>query len=249
MLYGEYTCQSCSHKKRKVTSLEKYGSENYMGTDVFNEKSIKTIKEKYGDVDNIFQSDIIKEKIKNTLVVKYGVDHISKSEFIKDKIKETNLSKYGVEHYYQSDDFKSKSDETKMNRYGDSNYINVEKCLETRTKNGNMIDRSLLSDWKMYKRLVWKLTQRVKCKLYLEWDGNDYYDQEYIKENLKINDRYHINYPTIDHKISLKYGFENNIIPQIIAGIDNLCITKRYLNSVKNVKTEDEFKSFLQSLQ
>ncbi len=40
-------------------------------------------------------------------------------------------------------------------------------------------------------------------------------------------------YPSIDHKISLFYGFENNMNPEEIGSIDNLCITKRYINSIK----------------
>jgi len=32
------------------------------------------------------------------------------------------------------------------------------------------------------------------------------------------------NYPTIDHKLSIFYGFINKIDPYIIADINNLCI-------------------------
>jgi hypothetical protein len=34
----------------------------------------------------------------------------------------------------------------------------------------------------------------------------------------------------------------NNINHEVIGGIDNLCITKRSINSIKNKKTEDEYK-------
>ena len=43
------------------------------------------------------------------------------------------------------------------------------------------------------------------------------------------------NYPTIDHKISTFYGFNNNIDYKEIAKIENLCFTKRSNNSKKNV--------------
>ena len=49
-------------------------------------------------------------------------------------------------------------------------------------------------------------------------------------------------YPTIDHKTSILYGFLNKILPSEIGNIDNLCITKRSINSSKYGKTLDEFK-------
>ena len=52
-------------------------------------------------------------------------------------------------------------------------------------------------------------------------------------------------YYTMDHKISLFYGFNYNIEPSIIGGIDNLCICSRYINSVKGLKTEKEFNNNL----
>lgn len=49
------------------------------------------------------------------------------------------------------------------------------------------------------------------------------------------------NYPTIDHKISVYYGFINNISPEEIGDISNLCITKRWINSTKRDSIESEF--------
>lgn len=68
----------------------------------------------------------------------------------------------------------------------------------------------------------------------------DYYDGEYIKNNIKLKhtDK---NFPTIDHKISIYSGYKNNLSVDEIANIDNLCITKRFLNSKKNRLTEEEF--------
>jgi hypothetical protein len=49
------------------------------------------------------------------------------------------------------------------------------------------------------------------------------------------------NYPTIDHKISTYYGFINNIPIDVISNVENLCITKRSINSSKNRLTENQF--------
>jgi len=232
-LYGKYSCQSCSHSKRKLTNNKKYGVDNYITTDSFKIKSKITIKEKYGnDIINVFQSHIIKEKIKNTIKEKYDTEHISQSSYFKEKVEKTCLDRYGTIFYYQSKDFKIKSDNTKMILYNNVNYSNVDKQIETRIKNGNMIPKNKLSDWNAYKRIVRKLTNRKRKIVFQKWNGYDYYDGEYIVENLKMN--YHdLNYPTIDHMISIKYGFDNNIIPNVITDLGNMVITKRIINSKK----------------
>lgn len=76
------------------------------------------------------------------------------------------------------------------------------------------------------------LTNKVREELFNSWDGYDYYDNEYILENIKLKSS-SSSYPTIDHKISCYYGFINNIEPEIICSLDNLCITKRSINSMK----------------
>ena len=96
------------------------------------------------------------------------------------------------------------------------------------------------SKWERYVLDIRNKTERNKKKLFKDWDGFDYYDGGYIKENLSLKGT-DSNYPTIDHKISIFYGYKNNISPEIIGDISNLCITKRYINSTKNSKTEDEY--------
>lgn len=64
------------------------------------------------------------------------------------------------------------------------------------------------------------------------WDGIDYYDGECIKDNFNLP-YYDINYPTVDHKISIFEGFKNNIVADEIADISNLCFTKRCIMPIK----------------
>ena len=54
-------------------------------------------------------------------------------------------------------------------------------------------------------------------------------------------------YPSLDHKVSILYGFENGIPPEEISDLKNLCITKRSLNSSKGFKTEELYKQKNQS--
>ena len=128
-------------------------------------------------------------------------------------MKETNIEKYGYENPMSNDNIKN-------------------KMIKTKQKLGiylNEIDRD---DFVNYKLRVKSLTNKNKKKLFENWSGRDYYDNEFIKNNV-CNDKY---YPTIDHKISTKYGFDNNITAEEISKLENLCITKRGLNSSKGAK-------------
>ena len=74
-----------------------------------------------------------------------------------------------------------------------------------------MISDDDLSEWLLYRRFVRRLTERNR------------------------------NFPTVDHKISIVYGFKNNTPPEEISKIENLCITKRKINSSKSHNIESDF--------
>ena len=133
------------------------------------------------------------------------------------------LEKYGVDNYFKFEDFKI-------------------KMREDLIKNGFNVCGEDEQDWSKYKRTCMTLSRRNYNKLKNKWNGYDYYDNEYIKENylLTPNDS---NYPTIDHKTSILYGFLNNIQPEEISEIENLCITKKAINSSKRSLTEEAFRT------
>ena len=136
--------------------------------------------------------------------------------------------------------FKSEIIKEKIRQHYRDNYDGAEWNTQTkvvRDKNGWIPDENL-EGFKLYNRLCRKYTNRNKKELLENWNGLDYYDNEYIKDNFNLN---HLDprYPTIDHKISVKYGYLNNIDTKIIANIDNLCLTKREINSSKREKNED----------
>ena len=87
-------------------------------------------------------------------------------------------------------------------------------------------------NYKLYKNEVRRLSKKSINALYLNWDGYDFYDGEYIKEYLNLS---HVDnrYPSVDHKISIYYGFMNGMPVEKISDISNLCITKRFINSTK----------------
>lgn len=188
------------------------------------------------------------EALKLSCLDKYGVDNVAKSEEIQQKKIETSLERYGVPYHITSDQVREKTIETMNERYGghwmkldEFKYKGTDKMINTRVKNGTYTDPDKLDEWDLYRRRVKSLTKRNRPKLLEEWDGLDYYDGEYIKDNFELE---HINrdFPTLDHKTSVYYGFMNGIDPEIISHIDNLCFTKRYINCIKHQRTEEEYK-------
>jgi hypothetical protein len=103
------------------------------------------------------------------------------------------------------------------------------KGLETRKKNGNIIEDL---NWKQYwKRCDW-LTRKIRKQMLETWDGYDYIDGEYIKDNLKLHysDK---NYPTLDHIKPRSQCFKEGLSPYEATTIENLKWTKRINNSKK----------------
>jgi hypothetical protein len=84
------------------------------------------------------------------------------------------------------------------------------------------------------------LTERNRKFLLEKWDGIDYYDGEYIKDNFNLSHTDPL-FPTLDHKISIIYGFKNDIPLEDISKIENLCMTKRKINSSKSHNIESDF--------
>ncbi len=209
--HGFYSCKSCSRQKAALTSIEKWGVDNYSKTIEYKKRVEKTNLERYGYKTNLISPDY-KDKIKNILKEKYGTDkfyNINRNKKIK-KFK-----------FKLIDNIDSLSNDFERS---ESFYKNIDKS----------------DGYLLYRNEVRRIT-KYNIKLFLEnWDGCDYYNNEYIMDNYTL-DKNDLNYPTIDHKISVYYGFINNISPEEISSIDNLCITKRFINSKKRDLIESEF--------
>ena len=220
----EIICDRCSNifqreYKNFLTLRKKY---NY---DTCNkckyEKTKLTNLEKYG-VENTFQSEEKKEKIRETCIEKYGVDNPAKSQVIKDKIIKTNLERYGMKYGLSNSDIRKLISETK-----------AERGLQRQTKD--------IEDYTIYKNGVNTLTKQKREYLLENWNGFDYYDNEYIKENYNLhsNDK---NYPTVDHKKSVLNCYLDGDSQEEASNISNLCITKKSINSSKCYRNEEEYK-------
>ena len=121
------------------------------------------------------------------------------------------------------------------------------QCRQSKIKDLSFIKKSeeryediSTDSYKRYKNEVRRLSKKSVKRLYELWDGYDFYDGEYIKDYMKLS---HIDnkYPSVDHKISIYYGFNNKISPSEISDISNLCITKRFINSSKRSTIESDF--------
>ena len=176
------------------------------------------------------------EKTKKTLLKEFNVDNISKLDFIKQKKIDTTYKNYGVDHTFQSDINKEKRVNSMFEKYGVFHNSQLDSYKKMRMKDA--LEYNL--EYRKYRNHVRRVTKISKIKLFENWNGYDYYDNEYIKENLNLN-WFDGLYPSVDHKNSVIYGYINNITPEILGDIDNLCITKRCINSSKNKKIENEF--------
>lgn len=108
------------------------------------------------------------------------------------------------------------------------------KMLRTKADRGLLIDWDL-SDWKQYWRRCNYLTGRIRKQMLSTWDGYDYLDGEYIKDNLLLPYT-HRDYPTLDHIVPRSQGFKEGKTPEQVTHPDNLAWTKRSNNSKKNNK-------------
>jgi hypothetical protein len=110
----------------------------------------------------------------------------------------------------------------------------VTKSLETRKKNGNIINWNI-AGWKQYwKRCDW-LTRKIRKQMLKNWDGYDYITNNYIKDNLKLHYS-HGDYPTLDHIKSRSQCFQEGLSPYEATKPENLAWTTRRNNSKKNNK-------------
>jgi hypothetical protein len=239
----------------KKTMLDRYGVDCYFKLDEMRNMNREWM-----------SSDEFKSKSKKTMLNKYGEYHFSKTDLFKNRIsenkdvileniKKTFLERYGVDWYSKTEDFKKNIKNKKfeivesikktcLEKYGVDNVSKVElvkdKIKKTKIKLNQIVPDELLTEWKIYKKNVRNLTKKSAKILYEKWNGFDYYDGEFIKGYSSYS-HVHRYYPTVDHKISVYYGFINNISPEEISDINNLCITKRFINSKKRDLISSEF--------
>jgi len=248
--YLRYCCtrhSNCSEenkKKIRKTKQLKYGNENYI-----NVKKIKEVKllkygdEKYNNKEKWKESNLNRSnEEKNNSIIKFKLSWSKKNEkermSIYNKRKNTIIKKYGK--------YQTVLDYVK-NKYNVENIMNLEeavkKCLDTwnlksdeelekikkkrkntQVKNGKCIPNELCSEFIQYKRQVDKFTLQ-SLKLFKK--------EVLLKRGLCGK----ASALQIDHIFSIRDGFVNNILPQIIGNFSNLQIISWEINVKKQGKS------------
>ena len=231
---GVYKQKVESAKRRRVREQKKYGGKIFLQTKECTDKIKATKKERYGD-----EKYCNVDKIKTTKQERYGDASYCNTK----KIRRTMLSKYGGFEQAQQQYAKSMK-----KKYGVDNYFKTKEFRESMEARGQWISLKKLSKYELYKRKVRSETKRWKKQLYENWDGRDYYTgkklvtyAEWKKIYPNINVSNNKLQPSIDHKISVTYGFIHNISYKIIGNIKNLCICSREINVTKNYKTINQY--------
>jgi hypothetical protein len=229
-------------QKRKDTCLEKYGVDHISKSEEIKHKIEKSNFERFGVKTNLItkecydkrwealndRKDVINEKRK----LYWSEENVLSAL---NKRKETCLEKYGVDSVFKINEIKEK-----LKSYHDN-------------KKENTLNRN--KGFKKYKKEVYYLTEEKRNELFSNWDGKDYYTRERLITNDEyINMKHHKNVntnkrqPTIDHKISIHYGFLNKIPIEDVADLKNLCVCGRSINCLKHELCEYEFKNILKEI-
>ena len=166
------------------------------------------------------------EKYENTMIEVYGVNHNMKTEESLDKRKKTWLEKYGKESISQVEEIKEKQLE------------NRRKTLENYGHWTKLKDKS---EWELYRRKVMEFTRQSLNKYGEERFGKHW---KLLRGPNRIGqDNYQI-----DHKISKKEGFINNIDPSLIGHIENLELIHWKTNNKKKTKSSITLEELLLSI-
>lgn len=220
-------------EKRKKTLLERYGT-----TDLFSindnagrkksnskegrEKAKQTLLKNHG-VTSTRKLQKTKDTIKKTNLEKYGETCYFKTDEFKEKLKEHNIEKYGVENYFNSEDYKIKSKEVSLKKYNSEYYLSSELRKQREIESGHWISDEDRTEYELYRLNVWRITNKQDLESLKDIDK---------RGRIDLNpDAYHI-----DHKFSIREGFEENIPPEIIGSLKNLEMIPGRKNCSKRAK-------------
>lgn len=238
------SCKTRDYKMVKVkfnkTCMDRYGVSAASQRPEHKDKVATTMVQKYGE--RWWEDTLTRGRI--TIAENYDAVNDKRKlwwqtadvETINQNRKESNLKNHGVEYMIHLDEVREKHQKSLSDP-------NVQaKTRKTNEEVGRWIPLDRVSNFQLYRMAVDKETRKWKSELFSSWDGLDYYSRESLSSLDKEYVEYDALQPTIDHKISVYYGFANSIPPEVIGHIDNLCVCGRKLNSIKNYLTEQEFR-------
>ena len=110
----------------------------------------------------------------------------------------------------------------------------INKGLETKKIKGLILDlkHSKELEWIKFYKICNRLTAQRRKELFDLWDGYDYYDGKYIKDNISLHYS-DPEYPSLDHIIPKSECFRRQMTPAEACHKNNLVWTTRRNNSKK----------------
>lgn len=237
--------------KSKESLIEKYGVDSYSKTNEFKnmisefnidnyeslkEKRESTCLERYGYKSILEIPNLVAESMNK----KYGASASFLVKEIKEKIQNVNFEKFGHISPFGNKEVQEKAKDKVLEIYGVDNVWKNKEMIQIMLNKKRELgiyykNEELRNKYTEYRRKVVYLTKLNKDELVNNWDGNDFYTGIYIRDNFNLNCN-DSNYPTIDHKMPVIYGFLNNLKIEELSNIKNLCWTTR-ANNLKKWKS------------
>jgi formylmethanofuran dehydrogenase subunit E len=186
--YDKYFCNKCCYNK----SQETYKTKNNMSCIFFDDNFIKRNKDRCDknrteikikkNIDKINKKNLILDQTKAFFIKKSEVIHsnnydYSLVEYKSNKIKVEIICNICGKHFFQSP----------------SNHSNHKQNCSFCDGKYKIIDNSFIE----YRNEVRKETYKFKKELLKNWNGYDFYDNEFIRDNFNL-DRCDNNHPSVD---------------------------------------------------
>tara|TARA_Y100000310_G_C20704329_1_gene833639 strand:- start:9802 stop:10701 length:900 start_codon:yes stop_codon:yes gene_type:complete len=260
--YRPFCSAKCS-KHSKIVSEKISKSFNHRDVKEEANKRRLTVENRYG-VSCVSKLQSSKDKVKKTCLDKYGYEtnllteecHDKRWKSLIDNMEEINIKRKEFWTESNIEKVNATRKKTLMELYGVDSAVKIdgvkEKIRATNESTGKWLSQDEYSEYKKYSYKVRNISRLLYDELYKTWNGYDYYTGELLVDNieyLKSHPKKHVSsnllQPTVDHKISIVYGFRNGISAEDIAQIGNMCICGRGINITKNFKCEEEFLELL----
>lgn len=224
------TCEGLKRLKDIVLTKE-YFEKEY----ILKERSAIDIANEHG----LTSSTLINNLLKKYDIPKRNISESAKTYTVREKYKNTCLGRYGTENCLsRGSEVRDKMEEYMLETYGVINPFEIEELkelihqnsMESKYANGTCVKPEDLTEWKIYRYNAINIANK---------NYKDYYNFINIDEVPRGRNLYHL-----DHIMSIKWGFENNINPELISHPSNLRMITEFENISKSDRcdlTEQEF--------
>ena len=136
-LYKDTHRREDALKKRRLTSLKKYGVDHSSRSDYVKKKIRQTNLHRYGSSVACNTQGESREKRRATMIHRYGSEHALRSEEVLSEARETNLRKLGVPYPLMSKTIQKKAEATNTLRYGVRNASQSAEIHQKKIRSGS----------------------------------------------------------------------------------------------------------------